>query len=285
MARPRIFLSSTFYDLKYIRNDLEKFIMGLGYDPVMSERGQIPYGKSDALEQYCYREIGTCDILVNIIGGKYGSQSNNNPFSVSQMELKTAYELHKQIYVFVEKQVHVEYRTFLNNEDNSDFRPEYVDDLKIYKFIKEIYSYPSNNIVADFENVSEIILYLSEQWAGLFQRFLQEDAKREDYKTSQNLKDTANTLSKIIEYTTRERDETIKSILIYSHPVFNQIAQATGIPIRIFFSDFEELNTLLRTFRFEEQPFPADNYFEFVRMSSGTKTTLKISADIFDDGK
>jgi len=139
--------------------------------------------------------------------------------------------------------------------------------------------------VADFENVSDIIEYLREQWAGSFQRFLQEDSKREDYKTSQNLKDTANALLKIIEYTTKERDETIKSILIHSHPVFNQIAQATGIPIKIFFSDLDELNTLLKTFSFEEQPFPADNYYEYERIHSDIKTTLEISTDIFDDAK
>jgi hypothetical protein len=171
----------------------------------------------------------------------------------------------------------------IHYKNNDDFRPEYVDNIKIYKFIKEIYSYQSNNVVTDFENVSDIIEYLREQWSGLFQRFLQEESKREDYKTSQNLKDTANTLSKIIEYTTRERDETIKSILIHSHPVFNQIAQATGIKIRIFFSDLDELNTLLKTFGFEEFPFPEDNYYQYDRICSDSKTTLEISKDIFDD--
>jgi hypothetical protein len=103
MAKPRIFLSSTFYDLKYVRNDLEKFIKELGYDPVMSERGHIPYGKIDELEKYCYREISTCDIMVNIIGGKFGTKSSNNPYSISQMELKTAHELNKQIYDYPAK--------------------------------------------------------------------------------------------------------------------------------------------------------------------------------------
>ena len=65
MARPRVFLSSTYYDLRHIRNDLERFVKELGYEPILSERGHIPYGKDEALEQYCYREISNCDILVN----------------------------------------------------------------------------------------------------------------------------------------------------------------------------------------------------------------------------
>lgn len=44
MAKPRIFISSTFYDLKQIRTDLDNFIKGMGYDVVRNEQGNIPYG-------------------------------------------------------------------------------------------------------------------------------------------------------------------------------------------------------------------------------------------------
>lgn len=37
MARPRVFISSTFYDLKQIRADLDNFIRSLGYDVVRNE--------------------------------------------------------------------------------------------------------------------------------------------------------------------------------------------------------------------------------------------------------
>ena len=83
MANPRVFLSSTYYDMKHIRNDLENFISKLGYEPVMNERGDIPYGKEEKLEKYCYREISNCDIFINIIGGRFGSTSENNRYSVS----------------------------------------------------------------------------------------------------------------------------------------------------------------------------------------------------------
>ncbi|EJL6905653.1 DUF4062 domain-containing protein [Vibrio cholerae] len=32
MAKPRIFISSTYYDLKHIRNAIESFVDGFGYD-------------------------------------------------------------------------------------------------------------------------------------------------------------------------------------------------------------------------------------------------------------
>ncbi|WP_222102500.1 DUF4062 domain-containing protein [Gilliamella apicola] len=45
MAKPRIFISSTFYDLKHIRHDLHSFIESLGYEPIRNKEGNISYGK------------------------------------------------------------------------------------------------------------------------------------------------------------------------------------------------------------------------------------------------
>jgi transposase len=57
MARPRIFISSTYYDLKYVRSDLERFVRELGYEPIRHETGSIPYGKDTQLEEYAYKEL------------------------------------------------------------------------------------------------------------------------------------------------------------------------------------------------------------------------------------
>lgn len=90
MARPRIFLSSTYYDLKQVRIDIERFIKDFGYESVLNERGNIPYGSERKLEEYCYKEIELCDMLVSIVGGRYGSQSHEGNYSISNLELKTA---------------------------------------------------------------------------------------------------------------------------------------------------------------------------------------------------
>ena len=101
MARPRVFISSTFYDLRQVRADLERFIKELGYEPVLNERGSIPYEAKEQLEEYCYREIELCEILLALIGGRYGTGSKRSPYSISQLELKTAMDKGKQVYVFV----------------------------------------------------------------------------------------------------------------------------------------------------------------------------------------
>ena len=42
MAKPRIFVSSTYYDLKHIRASLSLFIDSLGYESILFEKGQLP---------------------------------------------------------------------------------------------------------------------------------------------------------------------------------------------------------------------------------------------------
>ena len=105
MARPQIFISSTFYDLKVIRDDIARAIKDLGYETIRHEVGSIAYARGDKLESSCYREVGNCDILVCVIGGRYGSNSTVASGSITQNELRSAYEQGKQVYIFVDKNV------------------------------------------------------------------------------------------------------------------------------------------------------------------------------------
>ena len=54
MAILRIFISSTYYDLKHVRNELGDFIKGLGYDAVMHDKGKVTYRQNETLENSCY---------------------------------------------------------------------------------------------------------------------------------------------------------------------------------------------------------------------------------------
>ena len=128
MARPRIFISSTFFDLRQVRSDLERFVKELGYDSVRNETGEIPYGKDEKLEEYCYKEISEIDILVGIVGGRFGSEAENKSYSITQTEIKTAIQQEKQVYIFVEKSVLSEYQTYLINSDNQTTKYRFVDD-------------------------------------------------------------------------------------------------------------------------------------------------------------
>jgi len=126
-----------------------------------------------------------------------------------------------------------------------------------------------------------MIDFLRLQWSGLFQRFLQEEARREDYKISANLRATAEMLAKIVEHVTTERDETVKTLLVHNHPVFFQLADAAQIPIRVQFLDKDELERLMTAFGFSED-LTFDDDFVYTKIASNEKREVTILGEIFD---
>ncbi len=195
VARPRVFVSSTFYDLRQVRADLFRFIAELGYEPVLNERGQIPYDSNKKLQESAYRSVDLSDILVSIIGGRFGTGSDRSPYSISQIELKTALDGGKPVFIFVEKSTLAEYSTYLKNKGVSGIQYSFADNPQIYAFLEEIHALPQNNPIAAFETAQDITDYLKEQWAGLFQSFLQQRGRVKEVQVIENLSSTAETKS------------------------------------------------------------------------------------------
>ena len=167
MARTRVFISSTFFDLRQIREDLERFIKSLGYEPVRFETGSVPYSREERPESSAYREIELCDIFVTIVGGRFGSESHDNQgYSITQTEIQKAVERGIQVYIFVESQVLHEYSTYQLNKNNPKTKYRFVDDVRVYEFIEALYGLPKNNPIAPFQTAADVTAYLLDQWSG-----------------------------------------------------------------------------------------------------------------------
>lgn len=179
MAKPRIFVSSTYYDLKHIRDRLEAFIENFGYEPVLFESGDIPFHHDRALDESCYAEINLCHILVLLIGGRYGSMTSDEAKetsanekiefynSITKKEYTTARDRDIPIFIFVEKNVLAEYETYKNNKE-SDIKYAHVDSKNIFKLLDEILAKERNNFIRGFERFDDVATWLRDQWAGLF---------------------------------------------------------------------------------------------------------------------
>lgn len=249
MAKPRVFVSSTYFDLKQIRSDLERFIVEQGYDAVLNEKGHISYGSQEKLEEYCYKEIDQCDILVSIIGGRYGSQSSHEgEYSVSNKELKKALEIGKQVYIFVDSAVATEFRTYEVNRDIKGMKYAAVDDVKVYEFLGEVYDLPKNNTIHNFSSAQDITVFLKEQWAGLFQRLLNDESKKKEVSLITKLASTSETLNQLVEFLIDEKkngESAISNILMNNHPIFSEIQDKCEFMFRVYFETTQELQNLL----------------------------------------
>lgn len=295
MAKPRIFVSSTYYDLRTVRDDLDRFIREIGYEPVRHERGHISYGKEEKPEEYAYREIDFCDVVVCVVGGRFGTTSSDGSSSITQKELKSAVERGKQVYVFVEDSVHHEHRHYLANKTVPGINFTAVDNVKIHEFLEEVYALPKGNPVFPFSVSADITRVLREQWSGLFQRLLTESALKPQTALLEELQRNLQTVGQLVEFLTDQKgkgDAAVAQILFANHPLFAALKEATRNPYRLYFATLSEMDEWLKAARgFQRVPQEMQDepgVYEWVRTykPQGSKEeihNLHINKEVFTE--
>lgn len=206
MAKLRIFVSSTYYDLKHIRNYLEAFIDSFGYEPVLFESGDIPFEHDKPLDESCYKEILNSQMQILIIGGRYGSEESKAKIqpkkkkidkensetvdekhrrynSITKMEYETALSQNIPVFIFVEKNVLAEYDTYRKNRNNDSIEYAHVDSINVFRLIDDIYSQTVGNYVKGFEKFEDISNWLRDQWSGMFAEFLKKNKDRDEIQS------------------------------------------------------------------------------------------------------
>lgn len=184
-VNPRVFISSTFYDLKYAREDLGEFIRGFGFEPIRSESGNVGYTPGVELDESCYAAMQDSDMAVLIVGGRYGSPASGETpsedafrkfSSVTYNEFKTAVANNVPIYVFIEDGVYDMYRFYRKNKktietENTNLDFGAVDNINVLRFIDDIHQVPKLSIFG-FKTIAELKDILRLQWADLFRKYL-----------------------------------------------------------------------------------------------------------------
>ncbi len=175
MAIPRVFVSSTCYDLKYIRENIKYFINNVGYEAVLSEDGDVFYNPGTHTHDSCLAEVSNCQIFVLIIGGRFGGAYHHEDKSITNKEYEEAIKQKLPVFTLVEQSVLNEHYVYQKNKDNpktKDIIYPSVDNIKIFEFIDEVRKNSSNNAIMPFADFNNIEAYLKKQWAGMMCNFL-----------------------------------------------------------------------------------------------------------------
>ena len=214
MARLRVFVSSTYYDLKHIRSSLELMIEAMGYEAVLFERGDVAYNPDTPLDESCYAEILNSDIVLLIIGGRYGTaashdQSKSNERSkddrqtkfdsITKSEHDSARKRGIPIYTLIEKPVYAEFQTYKKNKNIPNISYAHVESANVFRFIEGIEQLASGNAIFPFERFSEIESWLKDQWSGLFRDLLKQRGKQQELAELASQVDTLTGVSKTLE--------------------------------------------------------------------------------------
>ncbi len=230
MPAPRIFISSTCFDLEEVRVNLRRFIEEFGYEPIMSEFGDIFYEFDKHVQDSCIQYIKNSDIYILIIGDYYGSRYHNTqkevPESVTLLEFEQAISKAKLKYIFINKFVEYDYsnyRKYLEKKYSEFFKKNDVYDTEtkkkeikkevdtFYPFQKDSYKYifafldkinelKSGNAYFKFENSIDIKENLKKQWAFFMQESIRKycnDTKEQDEKDG--LKEISKKLNQVYE--------------------------------------------------------------------------------------
>jgi hypothetical protein len=163
MAKPRIFLSSTCYDLSTIRAELTRFLNSWGFEVLNSEDKN--FGVSPGMHSHtaCLAEIEQADYLLLLVGCRRGGTYVGSESSITNEEYKVAEKLDLPRIVAVQRKVWDHRATFKKNprSDHSHI----VDDIRIFSFIDYVGSGHSDNWIHSFETIEDIQKILITQLA------------------------------------------------------------------------------------------------------------------------
>ena len=205
MAEMRVFVSSTCYDLSLLRSQLRSFIKGIGYEPIMSDYEDVLYDPRIHTHTSCVDEVGNCDILILIIGARFGGKATpeslnrvnfdaiknesvsvdslkeTDSLSVTQLEVLKAIESAIPVYTFIDRRVWHDHSLYEKNK-SSDIIDKIVfpsiekqETAKyIFNFINFVRLRTHGNNIFTFEKAQDIEDILKKQWSAYFQRLLQE---------------------------------------------------------------------------------------------------------------
>ena len=278
MAEMRVFISSTCYDLSLLRSQLRLFIKNMGYEPIMSDYEDVLYDPRIHTHTSCVDEVRNCDVLVLIIGSRYGGKATSESLnrinfeilqnesisvdslkgkehlSVTQLEVLKAIESSMPVYTFIDKRVWHDHALYEKNKSSGIIEQIIFPSIEkqetakyILNFINFIRLRTKGNNVFPFEKGQDIEEILKKQWSGYFQRLLQEqrfidnEHKRIDILGEQ-FEDLKTAILSSIENV--DQRETARGIVRYRR--LSDFLFGLKIPVQDLCHTDEPLNVLLR---------------------------------------
>lgn len=173
---PSVFISSTVEDLRHIRDAVRATVDEIGYRPVMSEYAEIGYMNGDAAEGACYKTVDECQIVVLIVGKRYGSRSRvDSDRTVTENEFDVAAKGGSRIITLVDQDVWTFKKVYENNTPSSKVKfPGMNDPTRTFEFLNRISALPSRNAIIPFSNASEVRDVIKRQLAIMVYNLLAE---------------------------------------------------------------------------------------------------------------
>ena len=155
----KVFLSSTCYDLRDLRAEIEAFFKAKpGTTTFLSDRTNFPVNAGKHRHDVCIENVANCDLFILVIDKRFGaSYYKDANISITWAEFNMAVESKCQICVFIRTEIWIERQIYKNNLGNNiTIAPSFVDNTKTFEFIDKIQSHEKGIWIDFFENSVQI---------------------------------------------------------------------------------------------------------------------------------
>lgn len=258
MATPKVFISSTCFDLGEIRDQLQKFVRSFGFEPILSEYGDIFYHPNLHTHDSCIYEVSNCQLFILIIGGRFGGHYiSDRTKSITNAEYEAARKHKIPVFTYVRNGVLSSQLVYKQNKDSAfaaDINYPSIEKkehaVEIFKFIDEVRRSPTNNSVEGFDKFFDIEIHLKKQWAGMFFDFL---------KTAEVKKqiDATNHLISGLSTSSQKLEELVKSLY---REISDESANKNIIDIEVYSKTEEFFKEILKNISSDEYLSLPENF-------------------------
>lgn len=163
MAKPRIFISSTCFDLNDARSELTDFLEKYNFEVLNSQLKNFGVSPKKHSHTACLDQVENADFFVVIVGKRRGGTFVGSEKSITNEEYNLAVKRGIPIIVCVDKQVDTTMTLYKKNP-TANFSGV-VDDVRIFHFVEYIKSASEDNWVFQYENVNDIKCILKSQFS------------------------------------------------------------------------------------------------------------------------
>jgi hypothetical protein len=176
---PRVMISSTFYDLHHEREALRRFLGDdLGYQCLVSEHSSFPIDPDlPTIENCRERVVRDADVLVLMVGKRYGSIDSRSARSVTNLEYLAARQKGIPIYAFVQRGV-LELLPVWRQNPDGNFNG-IVDTPLLFDFVHQIRTV-DGLWMQEFDTPDDVIAALRIHFAHQFTTGLQHVARMKE---------------------------------------------------------------------------------------------------------
>lgn len=272
MAIPRVFISSTCYDLGEVRDGLLSFIQSYGLNPVLSEKGDVFFHPDLHTHESCLHEVENCDIFILIIGGRFGgTYVADQKRSIVNAEYESAKKFNIPVFTYIKRGVYSDHHVYEKNKSNKTvsktIKYPSIESQKystpIFEFINQVRRASINNGITEFECGKDIQNHLCKQWAGMLFEYLAERQKQKGIEVTNKLIDNLSMAVKkseeLLKKIYQQYDENVEEVVENIDEIVRSERFLTTI-YRIFKSDFKNISTLF-TRHHEKLP---ENWWEII---------------------